>query len=1121
MADAAALVYEIDSSSARTAATDLAKLQDATARMAKSFADGDKAIRRSNGQFASSAEVVSRYGREVQQLAAKYNPALDAVYRYQQAEAELNRAVGLGVVTKKQAAVELEKVRKGLDSVGSTANRVTGILGRFGAQFVAFGAATFGIRSVASTLSGFEKSMSSVAAVTRAATADMGAMRDMAKQLGATTEFTASQAAEGLRFLGMAGFSTKDSLAAIPAVLDLATAAAMDLGAAADISSNIMSAFGIAAENAADVADVLAAAASSANTDVTQMGDGMKYVGPVAASLGVSVNDAAAAIGALSNAGIQGSMAGTGLRRVLSSLSNPTAKADKAIRAMGLSIEDLNPVSNDLVDIVDRLADAGLTAADALTIFGDRGGPAILALTENNADLRELTENISDVRGEAGRMANEMRDNLSGDFDTLKAAAEGLIIAIGEAGLTSALRGLTQGLAALVSGASNIINLVGRITGSFEGLGTAALVVSATRIPALTTALRGVGLGASSMAAQFTASAVASRAMTAAMTAQAVAANTLGRAMMFAGGPVGILVGGIAALATHLYKTRGRVTDLSNEFVALQGKVNDTVTALAMYRESQNLTTAQQALAAVNNELEHVQESLVAAAKTAETLNTGLDYAERYGTATDKMRKQAADALADAQKLSDRNQILIAQQGWLSDKVEIHTQKLSEAATQAGILSDEQEKALDDASQMLTELSRSIELRRAEVKYGRESAVYQATILKHERDIYFAKVNALDVTEDIKDQLRDTWMELQRGEGKTREWDHAMNILKDTSADVLDILKDIATTEPGAGWLDTAISKARQLGDALWDGLASMGEGAPGLSSSARPGRRPFELGVPDPKKKGAGGGKGRSGGKSAADQLQDEMKRRWDVLNEGFQSEYALAMQSYQQDLKTLEWALDQKLIAEKQYQDAINMLRVTAWGSEWEQTTLQYNMDQEALQSALDQKLISHEDYYRRLRELQFQNLISEHNRSDMAQDLSNTAQYFGQLTALTGNSYNTLERLQKSFAASAALVNAYLAASQTLADPTLGFWAKMAAYGKVLAAGLGLVGAIKGGGKSGGGSSAAAATQQAQREPTRYVTINWDGPDWMRDGINGLLDEIYEQSKDGRVIIAQERR
>ena len=305
------------------------------------------------------------------------------------------------------------------------------------------GVALFG---VVRTLSSFESGMSKVAAVTRASTVELAAMRDVAKELGSTTEFTAAQAASGLSFLGMAGFSAAESIAAIPAVLDLATAATMDLGTAADISSNIMSAFSIAATDASSVTDVLAAASSRANTDVRQLGDAMKFVGPIASALDISVNDAAAAIGVLSDAGLQGTMAGTGLRRVLSSLVNPTDDAKDSLKSLGVELKDVNPEVNSLVDIVDVLSKSGLGAADALTIFGDRGGPAILALTSQSGKLRELTGELNGVEGAAKTMADTMRDNLGGDITIFKSAVSGLIIALGEAGLTDALRGVFQAM---------------------------------------------------------------------------------------------------------------------------------------------------------------------------------------------------------------------------------------------------------------------------------------------------------------------------------------------------------------------------------------------------------------------------------------------------------------------------------------------------------------------------------------------------------------------------------------------------------------------------------------------------------------------------------------------------
>lgn len=330
-------------------------------------------------------------------------------------------------------------------NVANSTNLITrgysGALGAFKA-FAAVALAGGGLATTVRTIANFEQSMASVAAITRASGDELKALRDTAKELGATTEFSASQAAEGLRFLGMAGFDAEASMAAIPHMLDLATAASMDLGRAADVTSNIMSAFGLAANEAAKATDVLAAVSSRSNTDVNQLGDAMKFVGPIARGMGIEINDVAAAIGTLGDAGLQGSMAGTGLRRVLSSLANATPQAEAALSRLGLKMTDLDPTTNSLVEIIQQLSDAGIGAADALTIFGDRGAPAILNLVAGLPKLEELTGTLRDIDGESRRMAETMRDNLMGSFRGLLSSLEAVMIAVGEAGLTSLLRGL-------------------------------------------------------------------------------------------------------------------------------------------------------------------------------------------------------------------------------------------------------------------------------------------------------------------------------------------------------------------------------------------------------------------------------------------------------------------------------------------------------------------------------------------------------------------------------------------------------------------------------------------------------------------------------------------------------
>ena len=384
----------------------------------------------------------------------------------------------------KRFAVSGKKASKSAEDVGKSGGIMAAGMKRAAVAATAAVAALASLGTAVRILSQFERQMSKVGAVSRASAKDVQAMRDIAKQLGSTTEFTATQAGQGLEFLARAGFTAKESIAAIPAVLNLSTAAALDMGSAADIASNIMSAFAINADKSASVADILAAASSRSNTDVRQLGDAMAFVGPVASALGISMSDAAAAIGKLSDAGIQGSSAGTGLRRVLSSLANPTKEAATALSNIGVTLDQVDPQVHSIVEIVGTLADAGLSAADALTIFGDRGGPAILALTSQSDDLRTLTSELSNVDGEAKRMATTMRDNLGGDIDSLVSALQGLVLSLGEAGLTAALRDVTQlitafvrGLTAMVDGVVAVETAVGGFVSKMLGLEGTQVVI--------------------------------------------------------------------------------------------------------------------------------------------------------------------------------------------------------------------------------------------------------------------------------------------------------------------------------------------------------------------------------------------------------------------------------------------------------------------------------------------------------------------------------------------------------------------------------------------------------------------------------------------------------------------
>lgn len=373
-----------------------------------------------------------------------------------------------GVITASGRLDRLEQSAKRSEKAGTGFSKAYGHatdnLARFAVQlaasYIGLQAMTRGVGAAVRVNIEFERTMSSVSAVTRATDVQFAKLEGSARKLGASTMFSASQAAEGMRFLGMAGFETNEIISAMPGLLDLAIAGALDLGEAADITSNIMSGFNLEAAESGRVADVLAAAASSANTDVRQLGEGMKFVAPIAASLDIAVEDTAAAMGVLSDAGLQASMAGTGLRRVLSELSNPTAEAQRVLESYGLTLEELDPQTNNLIDIVGRLRDIGLSAGDALTVFGDRGAPAILALTSQTDRLRELNEEMATSSGRAKEMADVMGDNLAGDIRILKSALEELALIGGDSGVNGMLRKLTQTSTLLIQGINHEVSRV-------------------------------------------------------------------------------------------------------------------------------------------------------------------------------------------------------------------------------------------------------------------------------------------------------------------------------------------------------------------------------------------------------------------------------------------------------------------------------------------------------------------------------------------------------------------------------------------------------------------------------------------------------------------------------------
>ena len=321
-----------------------------------------------------------------------------------------------------------------LDELGKTLkeNRAL-IAGAFAASAGAIGLSV-------KTAADFEAAMSRVGAVSRASDEDMRLLSDTARELGATAVFSASQAAEGMQYLAMAGFQTNEIIQAMPGLLDTAAAAQLDLGSASNIVSNILKGFDISAEHTGQVADVLTATFTTSNTSLQSLGESMKMVAPVAAGLGISVEETAAMVGKLGDMGIQGSMAGTALRTVLTSLASPSSEAAKQMSALGVQVTDNSGNMLPMVNIIDQLtrATAGMGEAQRTafleTLAGRQGITSLTALMAVGADqIEDYTANLRDSAGVAGDVARRQMDNLQGTMKELGSAVEGAQIAIGTA----------------------------------------------------------------------------------------------------------------------------------------------------------------------------------------------------------------------------------------------------------------------------------------------------------------------------------------------------------------------------------------------------------------------------------------------------------------------------------------------------------------------------------------------------------------------------------------------------------------------------------------------------------------------------------------------------------------
>lgn len=427
-----------------------------------------------------------------------------------------------------KSAVALQKIGATGEKLKSVGSSIEGV----GQKLMPVTAAVGGLGAAAVKVAAdFDSGMSQVAAVSGATGKELDALREKAREMGAKTKFSASEAAEAMNYMAMAGWKTGDMLDGIEGIMNLAAASGEDLATTSDIVTDALTALGLSAKDSGHFADILAAASSNANTNVSMMGETFKYCAPVAGALGFTAEDTAEAIGLMANAGIKSSQAGTAMRTMLTSLTGEVTFVGDAFGELTIQTTNTDGSMRSLGEILAdcRVAFSQMSeseqAANAEALVGKNAMSGFLAvMNAAPADIEKLNNAITNCDGTAEKMAETMQDNLAGQLTILKSQLEELAISIGEIlmpsirqivgwiqGLVDWLNGLDEGtkkiivtIALVAAAVAPVLIVIGKVVGA---IGTIMTVipqvagaisgvvgfVSGTVIPAITAVVAAIG----------------------------------------------------------------------------------------------------------------------------------------------------------------------------------------------------------------------------------------------------------------------------------------------------------------------------------------------------------------------------------------------------------------------------------------------------------------------------------------------------------------------------------------------------------------------------------------------------------------------------------------------------
>jgi len=342
-----------------------------------------------------------------------------------------NNRVDIIVALKDATKSGLSSINAGMDKLRSMSGTVAKSVVNLRNSLAGLGAG-IALGDVTKTFADFDDKMREVSAVSRAVPADIERLTAVAKEMGATTRFSASEAADGLKFLSMAGLDASQSIEALPGTLNLAAAANLELGEAADIVTNALSGMQLPVSELPRVSDAMAYASTRANTSVRELGEAFKIAGPAAKGSGQSLEEVTAVLGGLANNGIKGGEAGNAVKRMLLALQNPTKKARDALERLNVQTLDSAGNFRGIIPVMRDLGKANLSLADSSKIFGLYSATAGVAAAGASKQIAQLNVELQDAGGTTDRMAKLMEAGLGGAIRSLKSAWEGLKITIGD-----------------------------------------------------------------------------------------------------------------------------------------------------------------------------------------------------------------------------------------------------------------------------------------------------------------------------------------------------------------------------------------------------------------------------------------------------------------------------------------------------------------------------------------------------------------------------------------------------------------------------------------------------------------------------------------------------------------